>query len=97
MLSKNLPYPNVLWIMIARDFLDGISALKGLLSGNGGYFIAIVRSKLGFVKWWFFHRRKSIFPVSRKRKPDGYFDGNIVWLYFGKGLKTFAKIVRKTW
>jgi GT2 family glycosyltransferase len=97
MLSKNLPYPRVLWIMIARDFLDGISAWKGLLSGNGGYFMAIVRSKLGFVKWWLFHRRKSIFPVSRKGKPDGYFDGNIVWLYFAKGLKTFTKIVRKTW
>ena len=97
MLSKNLPYPRVLWVMIARDFLDAVSAWKGLVSGKGGYFFAIVRSKLSFVKWWFFHRRKSNFPATRKGKLDGYFDGNIIWLYFAKGLKTFAKIVRKTW
>jgi hypothetical protein len=83
--------------MVVRDLLDAVSAWKGLLAGNGGYFIAIVRSKLSFVKWWLFHRRKSNFPVARKGKLDGYFDGNIVWLYFAKGLKTFAKIVRKTW
>ncbi len=70
---KNLPYPRVLWIMVARDFLDAISAWKGLLSGNGSYFIAIVKSKLGFVKWWLFHRRKSNFPVSRKGKTGRLF------------------------
>lgn len=97
MLSKNLPFPRNLWVMIARDFLDAVSAWKGLLSGKGGYFIAIVRSQLSFAKWWVFHRRKSNFPVTRKGKLDGYFEGNIVWLYFAKGLKTFSKIVRKTW
>jgi GT2 family glycosyltransferase len=97
MLSKNLPFPRNLWVMVARDFLDAVSAWKGLLTGEGGYFIAIVRSQLGFAKWWLFHRRKSNFAANRKGKLQGYFDGNIVWLYFGKGLKTFSKIVRKTW
>ena len=97
MLSKNLPFPQNLKVMVARNFLDAVSAWRGLLTGNVGYFIAIVRSQLGFAKWWVFHRQKSNFPATRKGNLDGYFDGNIIWLYFAKGLKTFSKIVRKTW
>jgi GT2 family glycosyltransferase len=93
MLSKNLPFPRVIWILWARAFLDAVSALKGLLSGEGGYFIAIIRANIGFIRWWLFHRKKSIFPKRKKTPLDGYLQRNTVWLYFAKKKKTFREIV----
>lgn len=93
MLSKNLPFPRVLWILWARAFLDAVSAWKGLLSGEGGYFIAIIRANIGFIRWWLFHRKKSVFPKRKKAPLDGYLQRNTVWLYFAKKKKTFREIV----
>jgi GT2 family glycosyltransferase len=96
MLSKNLPLSKKLWIMPVRNFLDGISAWKGLLKGDGGYFVAVVRAQVAFIKWWLFHRRKSVFPVSKKGELKGLFNGNVAWLHFVKKKKTFTEIVSKT-
>jgi GT2 family glycosyltransferase len=93
MLSKNLPFPRNLWVLIARSFLDAVSAWKGLLTGNGRYFFAIVRANMGFVRWWLFKRDKSIFPISRKGNLIGLLQKNIVWLYFIKKKRTFFQII----
>ena len=68
MLSKNLPLARRLWVMPVRNFLDAVSAWKGLLSGDGGYFIAILRAHAAFVKWWIFYRGKSLIPEKKSRK-----------------------------
>ncbi len=96
MMSKNLPFPKKLWIMPVRTFLDGLSALKGLFTGDGGYFIAIARAQLAFIKWWLFYKRKSVFPVTRKGNLHGYFQKNMVWQHFAKKKKSFVEIVGKT-
>jgi GT2 family glycosyltransferase len=96
MLSKNLPFPQKLWIMSVRNLLDGISAWKGLLTGDGGYFVAIVRAHLAFAKWWCLYRKKSVFPESKKGPLAGQLQKNIAWLHFVKGKKTFSEIVTKT-
>jgi len=96
MLSKNLPFPHSIWILAVRNLLDAVSAWKGLLTGDGRYFIAVVRAHIAFVKWWLFHRENSVFPAQRKRKLQGYFSGSIVWLHFVKKKKTFAEIVGET-
>jgi GT2 family glycosyltransferase len=96
MLSKNLPFPQKLWIMSVRNLLDGISAWKGLLTGDGGYFVAIVRAHLAFAKWWCLYRKKSVFPESKKGPLAGQLQKNIAWLHFAKGKKTFSEIVTKT-
>lgn len=96
MMSKNLPLSRKLWIMPWRNFLDAVSAWKGLLSGDGGYFIAIVRAHMAFVKWWLFYRHKSVFPEKRDGKLSGYLKGNTVWLHFAKKKKLFSEIVGKT-
>lgn len=96
MLSKNLPYPRVLWVMVYRDLLDAVSAWKGLLTGNGGYFVAIVRANISFLKWWLFHRKKSLFPKRKKAPLLGYLQRNTVWLYFVKKKKTFREIMDET-
>jgi GT2 family glycosyltransferase len=96
MLSKNLPFPGNLWIMGIRDMLDAVSAWKGLLQGDGGYFIAIIRAHVAFMKWWFFRRKRSVFPPTKKLALTGQFQGNIAWLHFVKGKKRFSEIVCKT-
>jgi len=96
MLSKNLPFAQKLRVVPVRNLLDGISAWKGLLSGDGGYFIAIVRAQIAFIKWWFFHRKKSVFPVSKKGVLKGYYPKNIAWQHFVKNKNKFSEIVGKT-
>ena len=96
MLSKNLPVRKKLWVMPVRNLLDAISAWKGLLSGDGGYFIAILRAHAAFVKWWFFYTKKSVFPLSREGNLAGYLQKNMVWQHFVKKRKFFSEIVQKT-
>lgn len=96
MLSKNLPWQKKLWVMPVRNLLDAVSAWKGLLSGDGGYFIAVLRAEIAFIRWWLFHRKRSVFPVSRKRKLLGRLNRNIAWLYFVKKKRIFSEIVEKT-
>jgi GT2 family glycosyltransferase len=96
MLSKNLPLRKKLWVMPARNFLDAVSAWKGLLSGDGGYFVAILRAHAAFVKWWLFYRKRSVFPVNREGELQGYLKKNMVWQHFVKKRKNFREIVGKS-
>ena len=82
--------------MPVRTFLDGVSATKGLLAGDGGYFIAIMRSQFAFIKWWMFYKKKSVFPSNKNAKLSGYLQKNIVWQHFAKKKKLFSEIVTKT-
>ena len=96
MISKNMPLSKKIWVVPVRNLLDAISAWKGLLSGDGGYFVAILRAQLAFLKWWLFHKKKSVFPVRKKGTLSGYLDKNIVWLHFLKKKNYFSEIVGKT-
>ena len=82
--------------MPVRSFLDGVSAAKGLLAGDGGYFIAIMRSQFAFIKWWLFNKKKSVFPSNKKGNLSGCLQKNIVWEHFAKKKKLFSEIVSKT-
>ena len=93
MLSKNLPMSRKIWVMPVRNLLDGISAWKGLLTGDGGYFIAILRAQFAFLKWWLFHRKKSNFPENRNGQLQGYLHKNMAWQHFVKKKKSFSEIV----
>lgn len=96
MLHKNLTCRQKLWVMPARSLLDAMTAFKGLFSGDAGYFKAVIRADFAFKKWWLFHQKKSVFPVSRKGQVFGYLNKNIIWLHFVKKLKFFSQIVKKT-
>lgn len=96
MLSKNLPFAKKLWVVPVRNFLDAVSAWKGLLSGDGGYFIAILKAQVAFIKWWCWHRKKSVFPTSKKAPLSGYLHKNMAWQHFVKKKKYFTEIVDKT-
>ena len=96
MMSKNLPFAKKLWVMPVRNFLDTISAWKGLLTGDGGYFIAILRAQIAFIKWWLFYQKKSVFPATKKGNLTGYLQKNMVWQHFVRKKKHFDEIVGKT-
>jgi GT2 family glycosyltransferase len=96
LLAKNLPWSEKWWKIPYRILLDQVSALKGLLSGDTGYFLAIVEAHLAFINWIFFHKRKRFNGKRQKLKNlPGVYDGNIVWQHFAKGKKTFTDIVRR--
>lgn len=96
MLSKNLPVSKKIWITTARNFLDGVSAWKGLLSGDGGYFLAILRAELSFIKWWLFYKKHSVFPEKKKGSLSGYYLRNMTWQHFVKKKTKFSEIVKKS-
>lgn len=96
MLSKNLPFTRKLWVMPVRSFFDGLSAWKGLLTGDPGYFVAIIRAHIAFLIWWLFNRKRSVFPADRKGKLYGFLQKNIAWQHFVKKKKYFSEIVGKS-
>lgn len=96
MLSKNLPFTKKLWVVPVRNLLDAVSAWKGLFSGDAGYFIAVLRAQLAFIRWWLFYKKKSVFPKNRNGKLLGLYKGNVAWQHFVKKRNAFSEIVRKT-
>jgi GT2 family glycosyltransferase len=93
MLTKNLPVGRR-WIIIARIMLDAVAAWKGLLTGNGGYFMAIFKAHLGFLKWIFTGSKEKLSPRLQYNQLSGVFKGNLIWQFFIKKKKTFAEIVQ---
>lgn len=93
MLFKNLPWSELWWKIPFRQLLDALSAWKGLLTGDAGYFIAIIRGHIGFVRWLLFNRRKSVFPETKRGQFSGYYKGNVAWEHFMKKKKFFSEIV----
>jgi len=95
MLAKNLPWSQKWWKIPYRQLLDVVSAFKGLFTGDGGYFISILKAHIAFAGWLFFQKRKSNFPARRSGKLQGVYHGNIVWEYFVRKKKKFSQIVKK--
>ena len=94
MLYKNLPWSAKWWKIPFRISLDTISAWKGLLSGDGGYFVAIFRAHFSFYKWVLFRQDQSVFPAKKTGKLYGIYRGNVVWEHFAKGKKYFSQLIK---
>lgn len=94
MLAKNLPWSEKWWKIPFRLMLDQLSATKGLLSGEGGYFLAIIKAHLAFIYWIVFGNKKWK-PKRRKKMKDlkAVYNGNIVWEHFVKKKKKFSEII----
>ena len=93
MLAKNLSFGAAVWKIPFRICLDGISAWKGLLGGDGGYFIAILKAHLHFTGWILFYQKRSVFPKKKGGKLSGWYNGSVVWAYFINKKRTFSEIV----
>jgi GT2 family glycosyltransferase len=95
MLAKNGHRSETWWKIPFRLSLDQVSALKGLFSGDAGYFIAILKAHLAFYKWLLLDRA----PASANRKKMkalwGVYPHSIVWQHFVKKKNLFSQIVKK--
>lgn len=96
MLAKNLPWSEKWWKVPYRLLLDHVSAVKGLLSGEGGYYIAIVEAHAAFLYWIVFGNKTWV-PKKRRKlcTLHGVFCGNLVWEHFVQRKNTFSSIVTK--
>ena len=95
MLSKHLTVQELVWKMPLRFALDGVSAWKGLLSGDRSFFIAIFKAHLAFMGYWLtgkVNRSKHCKPMSTL---GGVYKGSVVFQYFIKNRQEFDKIVTK--
>jgi GT2 family glycosyltransferase len=94
MLCKNLPMTELIWKLPFRMGLDAISAWKGLLSGDGYFFTAIVKAHFAL-----FGRLVTGNIVRTKanqslKSLNGVYAGSLVFQYFIKKKQFFKKIVR---
>ena len=95
MLAKNLPWSEKWWKIPFRMALDQISALKGLLSGDGGYFIAIIKAHLAFIRWCVFHKRKRRgYPRLPISSLHGIYNGIVIWQHFVKKKTRYSEIIK---
>lgn len=95
LLLKNEKAGRLLWLLPARLVLDGVAALKYLLSGNFREVGVIFRAHMGFY-------RMARYTLSQRRNfrkmhgdvwaKGGRYPGAIIWQYFAKGVKTFAQL-----
>ena len=93
MLAKNLPLASAVWKIPFRMSLDVLSGLRGLFSGDKGYFFAIFKSHFYFMGWILRHRNQSVFPSKKGEKLYGWYNGSVVWQYFIRKKQTFLEII----
>lgn len=93
MLAKNLSFGEALWRLPVRLWLDAIAAWKGLFAGQTGYFFAVIKAHVQFVKWCLVDKKKSVFPVSKNGEVAGLYKGSVVWQHFVKKKRLFSEIV----
>lgn len=94
MIFKNTPGSKLLYILPARFFLDGLAAVKGLAWGNVGYFLAVIRAQLHFLKWILFGKTKRAARVDQRQPLQGVYKGCILWQYYINRKNTFSQIVQ---
>lgn len=94
MMVKNLPSTELLPKLFIRMSLDGVAAIKGLLSGNFGEFVAILKAHLHFYRGLpgFIRKRKMARKQVKERNLKGIYKGSVVWEYFIKGKKKFSEL-----
>lgn len=93
MMAKNMPMGEALWKIPFRWMLDWVSAVKSLLSGEGKYFVAVIRAHLAFLRWLLLAKKGKRGEVGRV-KLQGYLQKSVVWAHFAGGKRTFDEIVK---
>lgn len=93
MMAKNFTWQEIVWKIPFRMFLDNVAAAKGLLAGNFGYFLAIEKAHLHFIRWIFAKKRMEVFPKRISHELSGWYDGSVIWQHFVKKKTRFSEIV----
>ena len=80
--------------MFWRISLDGIAAAKFLFSAQFANFWAVFKSHM----YIYFHlgtilkKRKAVKKSSTSFNAKGLYQGNIIWNFYGKGVKNFSDL-----
>jgi GT2 family glycosyltransferase len=93
MMTKNLPFSEVLWKIPVRMFLDSIAAWRALVDGNFSTYISIASAHMHYVEWIFTGKRGKRLPKLKMENIVPVYKGSIVWQYFKKKKKTFSEII----
>ena len=93
MLAKNFPFTTALWKIPLRMVLDIVAAGKELFAGNTGSAMAIVKAQCYLIRWVLVDKKRSVFPISKKGKINGQYNGSIVWQYFVNKKTRFSEII----
>jgi GT2 family glycosyltransferase len=93
MLAKNLHRSERWWKIPFRIFLDILSALKGLFSGDGGYFISIIKAHFAFLYWLGIKNKNQYTKQKKSFLLKGVYQGNVVWQHFMKKKSRFSQII----
>jgi hypothetical protein len=93
MIFKNLKPTEAIWKITLRLLLDQLTAWKGLLSGDKGYFFAIQKAQLAFFRYNTTQDNQGTVRSKLDHLP-GVYDGSIVWAYFIKKKKTFIELFK---
>ncbi|MEO6541291.1 MAG: glycosyltransferase family 2 protein [Ferruginibacter sp.] len=93
MLWKNSSLGSAIWKVPFRMLLDVLSAWRGLLGGDRGYYFAICKAHFHFIGWLLSNKKRSVFPVIKGGKLHGWYSGSVVWSYFIRKKKTFLEII----
>ena len=65
MLYKNLPWQKALWKVPVRMLLDALAAWRALSGGDLGYFVALMKAHLHFIKWILFEKHPAMIADRR--------------------------------
>ena len=90
MLYKNLPRNQLLKVFLGRLFLDGIAALKFLMSSGIKDFFAVTKAHLYFYISIPKHRKKR--KIIKPTEVKNIYKGNIVFDHYLRGTKVFSDL-----
>jgi GT2 family glycosyltransferase len=87
---KNVKGPIVWWLILQRLLLDGVAAMRFLLQGKPGHFIAILKAHFSFYRLLpkFYNKRKIVASDLRYWQTK-----SIVWQHFFLKNRTFTDII----
>lgn len=88
-LSKHLPFPQNLYKIVVRLFLDGLSAVLFLQKGQLSHIWAIVRAHMAFYKYLLFAKKQSTVHLPQSIQ---LCNTSVVWQYFVRKKKTYRQI-----
>lgn len=95
MLTKNLPYHRLLYILPIRLVLDGAFGMVELLKGHYKKTLAIINGHFGYYHWIFKYwknKDRRHFPKKRSFPQHGFYKKSIVFTYYLFGKKKFKNL-----
>lgn len=94
LLYKNLPARELFPVFFVRLFLDGVAAMKFLLTGGISDMFAVTRAHFSFYRHLGAHRKKRRALV--QKDVNCRYQGNLVWEHYIRGIKRYSELPFKT-